>query len=98
MLLNKCNFICDKIYLDFFGSIPNVIFVAYVIVKGPHDELSICCMIFHIYNKNCLIFANYFSNCMRSLGNFLINGLFESYPIVGESKILLIILIIYASN
>jgi hypothetical protein len=35
-----------KIYLDFFGSIPNVIFVVYVIVKGPHDELSICYMTF----------------------------------------------------
>ncbi len=46
MLLHKYNFICDKIYLDFFGLIPNVIFVAYVIVKGPHDELSICCIIF----------------------------------------------------
>jgi hypothetical protein len=33
------------------------------------------------------LFVNYFSNCMMSLGNVLINGLFESYPIVGESQI-----------
>jgi len=36
MLFHKCKRNCDKTCLDFFGSISNVICVAYVIVKRPH--------------------------------------------------------------
>ncbi len=36
MLFRKCKCICDQTYLDFSGSIPNVIFVAYAIMKKPH--------------------------------------------------------------
>jgi hypothetical protein len=35
MLFRKCKRNCDKTYLDFSSSIPNVIFVTYVIVKRP---------------------------------------------------------------
>jgi hypothetical protein len=39
--------------LDFFSSIPSVIFVAYVIVERP---LSICCMTFAYLYNNCSIY------------------------------------------
>jgi hypothetical protein len=53
MLFPKCNCICDQIYSDFFGSIPNAIFIAYAIAKRSHDELSVCYMTFaYLYNKH----------------------------------------------
>ncbi len=61
-----------KIYFDFFVSIPNVIFVAYDIVKRPHDELSICCMTFAYFYNNCSTFVNLKNNCMMSLSNILL--------------------------
>ncbi len=71
MLFHTCKHICDKTYLDFFGSIPNAISMVYAIVKRPHHELSICSMMFaYIYN-NCSIFVNFKNNCIISLSNVL---------------------------
>ncbi len=53
MLFCKYKSSCDKTYLDFFSSIPSVIFVAYVIVERP---LSICCMTFAYLYNNCSIY------------------------------------------
>ncbi len=79
MLFLKCICIGDKIYSDFFGSIPNAIFIAYAIAKRPHDELSICCMTFaYLYNKHST-FVNFFNNCIISLGSVLVNGFLKSY-------------------
>ncbi len=68
----KCSHICDQIYFDFFGSIPNVISIANVTVKRPHDELSICCMTFAYLNNNCLTIISFFNNYMMSLGNVFV--------------------------
>jgi hypothetical protein len=73
VVFHKCDHICNTIYVDCSGLIPNVIFVAYVIVKKQHDELSICCMTFaYLYNKH----VNFLSNSMVSLGNVVMLGLF----------------------
>jgi len=75
----KCVRICVKTYWDFSGSNPNVMFVAYVIVKTPHDELSICCITFaYVYNK-LFTFINFHNNWIMSLCNFFIISICESY-------------------
>jgi hypothetical protein len=48
-LFLKCSYIYNKIYFDFYGSFPNVIYVAYVIVKRPHDKLYI-----HLLHEICI--------------------------------------------
>ncbi len=68
----KRSFICDKIYFDFSGLIPNVIFVVYIVVKRSNHELSICCMKFAYLYNNCSTFVNLFYNCMILLGNVLL--------------------------
>ncbi len=66
-------------YTWIFGSIPNVIFVAYVIVKRPHDELFVCCMTFAYLFNNCSTFVRKFNNCTMSLANVFVDGIFKSY-------------------
>jgi len=77
ILFWKCSCICDKIYLNFFGSIPNAIFVAYAIVKRLHDELFICCMTLAYLYNNCSAFVNFKNNYMTSLANAFVNGIFD---------------------
>jgi hypothetical protein len=40
----KCVYICGKTYWNFSMSTPNTTYVAYVLMKTSHDELSTCCM------------------------------------------------------
>ncbi len=55
--------------------------IAYVIVKTPHDELSICCITFaYVYNK-LFAFITLHNNWIMSLGNFFIIGICEQYII-----------------
>jgi len=87
IVFRKCNHICGIIYLDCFGLITNVISVAYVIVKRPHDELSICCMkLAYLYNKLSTI-VNFLSNSMVSLGNVVMIVCFESYIVQYEQGV-----------
>jgi len=58
---------------------PNVVLVAYAIVKNPQDELSNCCItIAYEYNKR-FTFMMLVSNWMVSFDNFFVVNLFESY-------------------
>ncbi len=79
MILLKWCYVFGYFGTDFFGSIPNAIFVAYAIVKKPHDELFICCMTLAYLYNNCSTFVNLKNNCMASLANAFVNGIFESY-------------------
>ncbi len=55
--------------------------IAYVIMKTPHDELSICCITFaYVYNK-LFTFISLHNNWIVSLGSFFIIGICESYII-----------------
>jgi hypothetical protein len=64
MLLCKCDHICGTFWIDFPGLSPNVILVAYGIVKSAQDELSGCCITFaYEYNK-CFTFMMLISNWM----------------------------------
>jgi hypothetical protein len=54
-------------------------FVAYAIVKTPHDELSICYITFaYVYNK-LFTFISLHNNWIVLLGYFFIIGIRESY-------------------
>jgi hypothetical protein len=45
-------FVIEHVDWKFSMLIPNVMYVAYAIVKIPHDETYICCMTFtYVYNK-----------------------------------------------
>jgi hypothetical protein len=73
--LNVIAFVIKYIQI-FSGSIPNVIFVAYVILKRPHNELSIRCMtLAYLYNE-CSTFVKKINNCIISLGSVIVNGFF----------------------
>jgi hypothetical protein len=53
-------------------------FVAYAIVKTPHDELSICYITFaYVYNK-LFTFISLHNNWIVLLGYFFIIGIRES--------------------
>jgi len=54
-------------------------FIAYVIVKTPHDELSICCIIFaYVYNK-LFTFISLHNIWIMLLGNVFVISICESY-------------------
>ncbi len=58
MVFCECVYICGKTYWDFSMSTLNTSFVAYVLKKTSHDELSTCCMTKYVYNKlwmQCII-------------------------------------------
>jgi hypothetical protein len=59
-------------------------FVAYVILKRPCDELFICCMtLAYLYNE-CSTIVKKSNNCMISLSIVLVNGFFKSYIVQNE--------------
>ncbi len=83
----RCNHICGTIYLDCSGLIPNVISIAYAIVKRPHDELCVCCMTFAYLYNTFSTHINFWSNYMVSLGNVVMIGLFQSYIVQCEQGV-----------
>jgi hypothetical protein len=75
----KCVCICVKTYWNFSRSNPNAMFVAYAIVKTPHDELSICYITFaYVYNK-LFTFISLHNNWIVLLGNVFVVGICELY-------------------
>jgi hypothetical protein len=83
----RSNHICGTIYLDCSTLIPNVISIAYAIVKRSHDELCVCCMIFvYLYNKFSN-HINFWSNYMVSLCYVVMIGLFQSYIVQCEQGV-----------
>jgi hypothetical protein len=71
--------ICGALEKDFSWLNPNVISIAYAIVKSPQNELSSCCMTFAYEYRKCFTFVMLVSNWMVSFGNFIVVGLLESY-------------------
>jgi hypothetical protein len=70
MLLCKCNHICATLYIGSSRLSLNVMSTTYVVMKRPHDELSICCMTFtYLYNK-CLTLIILVNNHMVSFSIF----------------------------
>jgi len=75
----KCVRICVKTYWYSLGSNLNIMSIAYVIVKTPYDELSICYITFaYVYNK-LFTFISLHNSWIVSLGNFFIIDICESY-------------------
>jgi hypothetical protein len=86
MLLCKWNHIWGTLKINFFGLSPNVISIAYVIVKSSQDELFDGCITLAYECSKCFTFMMLVSNWMVLFGNFFIISLFESYIVKCRSS------------
>jgi hypothetical protein len=75
------------LWIDFFGSSPNVKLATYVIVKSLQNKLSNCCITFAYEYSKCFTFILLISNLIMSFGNFFIIGIFESYIVQCKSSV-----------
>lgn len=65
-------FVIEHVDWKFSMLIPNVMYVAYAIVKIPHDEIYTCCMTFtYVYNK-LWTFVSLHNNWIVLFDNFLL--------------------------